>query len=174
MSKQKNNTKRSKVAKILLITIIAVLGVWIASYYVNLIGETRAEGGNPTEEKFVHPDISEIIADKPFPAEGQYCLACHQGIEPARPIGSKMMQQILEQGKKLGDPNGCVVCHGGTPSELKNKDKAHSGVSKGSLLAAFTPVPAALQVNDNTCGQCHKDHVYNVRLSMMNSDAGKR
>ena len=33
---------------------------------------------------------------------------------------------------------------------------------------SFTPVPA-LQVNNNTCGQCHVDHVYNVRLSMMNS-----
>lgn len=149
---------------------------WIVGYYAHLIGESRAESGQSAQdlsEHFVHPDISQIVESKPFPAEGQYCLACHQGIEPARPIGSEMMRQILVKGAELGDPNGCVVCHGGTPSELVDKEKAHSGVPKGSLLAAFTPVPAALQVNENTCGQCHADHVYNVRLSMMNSDAGK-
>jgi hypothetical protein len=157
----------------LTLAVVLLAGCWIAGYYINFIGEIRAEGGSSPQEKSVLPDISEIIAKKPFPAKGQYCLACHQGIEPARPIGSKMMQQILKLGKALGDPNGCVVCHGGTPSELHNQDRAHSGVPKGSLLAAFTPVPSALQVNNNTCGQCHKDHVYNVRLSMMNSDAGK-
>lgn len=119
-----------------------------------------------------HPDISKA-KDLHFPEEGKYCLACHQGIEPTRPLDSEMMKQILEKGAAMGDPNGCVVCHGGTPSETINKHKAHSGVPKGSTLAAFTPVPGALQVNDNTCGLCHIDHTYNVHRSLMNTDAGK-
>lgn len=119
-----------------------------------------------------HPDISK---DKSlgFPAEDKYCLACHQGIEPTRPLDSEMMKQILAKGTEMGDPNGCVVCHGGTPTETVNKHKAHSGVPKGSGLSAFTPVPGALQVNDNTCGLCHTDHTYNVHRSIMNTDAGK-
>lgn len=84
-----------------------------------------------------------------------------------------MMVQILAKGDQLGDPNGCVVCHGGTPSELRDADRAHSSAPKGSLLADFTPVPGALQVNENTCGQCHEDHTYNVHRSLMNTDAGK-
>jgi hypothetical protein len=176
MSTQKRNMLKRRTKNLFLTLLILFAAGWVVSYYVGIVSESRAESGlyaQQVSEPFVHPDISEIVAEKPFPAEGQYCLACHQGIEPTRPIGSRMMQQILEKGASLGDPNGCVICHGGTPSELHNKNKAHSGVPKGSLLAAFTPVPAALQVNDNTCGQCHADHVYNVRLSMMNSDAGK-
>lgn len=119
-----------------------------------------------------HPDISRL-KNLHFPAENQYCLACHQGIEPARPLDSEMMKQIQAKGTAMGDPNGCVVCHGGTPSETGNKHKAHSGVPEGSGLAAFTPVPGALQVNDNTCGLCHTDHTYNVHRSIMNTDAGK-
>lgn len=35
-----------------------------------------------------HPDISQ----QKFPAENAYCLSCHQGIEPARPLESEMMK----------------------------------------------------------------------------------
>ena len=119
-----------------------------------------------------HPDISRIEELK-FPAEGQYCLKCHQGIEPTRPLNSEMMRQILERGAAMGDPNGCVVCHGGNPHETTDKHRAHSGAPKGSPLKAFTPVPGALQVNEMTCGECHADHTYNVHRSLMNTDAGK-
>lgn len=119
-----------------------------------------------------HPDITQLPPQE-FPAPGQYCLACHEGIEPARPMESEMMRQIMERGAELGDPNGCVVCHGGTPSETADKHRAHRGAPKGSALKAFTPVPGALQVNDNTCGICHEDHTYNVHRSIMNTDAGK-
>ena len=119
-----------------------------------------------------HPEIS-LQENLKFPAEGKYCLACHQGIEPTRPLDSEMMKQILAKGASMGDPNGCVVCHGGNPMETRNKEKAHFGVPKGSKLMAFTPVPGALQVNENTCGLCHTDHTYNVHRSLMNSDAGK-
>ena len=63
-----------------------------------------------------HPKVAQQKNLK-FPAEGKYCLSCHQGIEPARPLDSKMMQEILAKGALLGDPNGCVVCHGGNPME---------------------------------------------------------
>ena len=124
--------------------VVLFVAGWIVNYYAGVVGSSRGKSGLFAQQtsEIVHPDISYVFASEPFPAEGKYCLACHQGIEPARPIGSKMMQQILEKGAALGDPNGCVICHGGTPDELEDKDKAHSGVPKGSLLAAFTPVPA--------------------------------
>lgn len=84
-----------------------------------------------------------------------------------------MMQAIFAKGRELGDPNGCVVCHAGTPAEIKDKDKAHSGAPAGSRLAAFTATPGALQLNEATCDQCHADHVYAVTRSHMNTDAGK-
>jgi hypothetical protein len=57
---------------------------------------------------------------KGFPAPNTACLAsgkCHAGIEPIRSHNSGMAQQIYAKGKALGDPNGCVVCHGGNPEE---------------------------------------------------------
>ena len=119
------------------------------------------------------PSAPESKASAAFPAEGKFCLSCHQGIEPTRPLSSGMMSEILAKGKALGDPNGCVVCHAGTPAETANKEVAHSGAPNGNKLAAFTPTPGALQINQNTCGQCHADHAYSVPRSLMNSDAGK-
>lgn len=118
-------------------------------------------------------DTLSAQATEPFPAPGQYCLACHEGIEPPRPATSDMMQQIWSRGNALGDPNGCVVCHGGRPGEIWSKYTAHAGKPEGSPLAAFTATPGALSVNEQTCGTCHADHTYNVRRSHMNTDAGK-
>ena len=141
-----------------------------ARYYINYWKESQATQQETTVQlPDGHPDISEAQ----FPESDGYCLKCHKGIEPARPLESEMMKQILAMGKKLGDPNGCVVCHGGTPSETVDKDRAHRGVPAGSKLKAFTPVPGSLQVNENTCGLCHSDHTYNVHRSIMNTDAGK-
>lgn len=119
------------------------------------------------------PQIMQQADTGSFPAGKQHCLACHEGIEPARPLQSGMMQAILAKGASMGDPNGCVVCHGGNPAETINSQRAHSGAPAGSRLTSFTPVPGALQVNDNTCGLCHGDHTYNVSRSNMNTDAGK-
>ena len=165
---------KSKLINLSLLVAIVIALVMIVGYYFSFLSE-HAEAANAPEQGIsaLLPENHPQINEQHFPAEDQYCLKCHQGIEPSRPLESKMMQQILELGKKLGDPNGCVVCHGGTPNETKNKDLAHHGVPKGSLLKAFTPVPSALQVNENTCGQCHKDHTYNVHRSIMNTDAGK-
>lgn len=156
-------------AVVALIVIGFIINYYFSYWSVATAGET---GSNVPVLPANHPDIS-TAENLRFPAEGAYCLACHQGIEPTRPLDSEMMKQILAKGAAMGDPNGCVVCHGGTTSETVNKHKAHSGVPKGSTLAAFTPVPGALQVNDNTCGLCHTDHTYNVHRSIMNTDAGK-
>ena len=152
---------------------IAILGI-TALYYRSYWEQTASAqelSRQATESNL--PEGHPAIGNQKFPAEGQYCLTCHQGIEPTRPLESEMMQQILAQGTKLGDPNGCVVCHGGTPNETVDKDRAHRGAPQGSKLKTFTPVPAALQVNEHTCGQCHADHTYNVHRSIMNTDAGK-
>ena len=164
------------------IPIIAVLLSigYIVNYYLHRDdgylylddGHSQEKYSTPVQMPANHPDISDVKSEK-FPAENAYCLTCHQGIEPSRPLESDMMKQILDKGKVLGDPNGCVICHGGNPKETKNKELAHSGAPKGNALKEFTPVPAALQVNENTCGLCHKDHTYSVRRSMMNTDAGK-
>ncbi len=153
-----------------LVTALMLAGV--VFYYVDAVPAAEAgesvHAAKGMEGATVVPEVGGS-----FPAEGQYCLTCHQGILPPRPFGSEMMKEILAKGAQLGDPNGCVVCHGGTPSETKNKTRAHSGVPKGSALAAYTPVPGAMQVNANTCGLCHKDHTYNAERSIMNTDAGK-
>ena len=164
---------------ILLVTGLLGITVFVCHYYFTYWQASTEEVSSvvTTDNETIelppgHPMVTQQKNLK-FPAEGKYCLSCHQGIEPTRPLDSKMMQEILAKGALLGDPNGCVVCHGGNPTETVDKDKAHRGVPKGSQLAAFTPVPGALQVNENTCGLCHKDHTYNVHRSLMNTDAGK-
>lgn len=146
--------------------------VYTGIYYLDFWRTTAA---NPSEETLVLPEGHPEIGQEglKFPAGGRYCLACHEGIEPQRPLSSEMMRRILERGAELGDPNGCVVCHGGNPAETRDKNRAHSGAPRGGRLKEFTPVPGALQVNENTCGVCHPDHAYNVRRSLMNTDAGK-
>lgn len=158
---------------IIILIIASILGV-ICLYYFSYWQDSQNEK-NGIEDITLpvgHPEIADV-KDTNFPAKGKYCLTCHQGIEPARPLNSKMMKEILAKGATMGDPNGCVVCHGGNPLETKDKHKAHSGVPSESTLKAFTPVPASLQVNENTCGLCHKEHVYSVHRSLMNTDAGK-
>ena len=165
------NTFCKKLTDALLASVMAATALFIINYYLNI---PTAEASTPDTGSLPDkPFVASTLPNKPFPAEKQYCLTCHQGIEPARPLQSAMMEHILKKGAEMGDPNGCVVCHGGNPHETINKDKAHSGKPAGSKLAGFTPVPGALQVNDNTCGLCHGDHTYNVHLSNMNTDAGK-
>ncbi|MFH1417896.1 MAG: cytochrome C [Planctomycetota bacterium] len=98
-------------------------------------------------------------------AEGSGCLPCHEGIEPIRETDSLMMRQILSMGRGMGDPAGCVVCHGGDPAATL-KEQAHGG-------AAFYPDPGSPWINANTCGQCHPDHVSAQWNSLMMTEAGK-
>jgi len=92
-------------------------------------------------------------------------LTCHEGIEPIREAGSKMMQQIVAAGRGRGDPAGCVVCHGGDPTAT-NIDDAHK-------VKPFYPDPSSPWINENTCGPCHPDHVDVQWNSLMMTEAGK-
>ena len=81
-----------------------------------------------------------------FPeAAGSGCMQCHRDIEPIREIGSEMLNQIMEKGKAMGDPAGCVVCHNGDPNETRDVELAHGGDD-------FYPDPGSPWVNAETCG----------------------
>jgi hypothetical protein len=84
-----------------------------------------------------------------------------------------MAKRIYELGRKMGDPNGCVVCHGGNPQEQKNAQIAHQGVPKGSQLKAFNRHSASMWINEKTCGLCHDKWVYALNRSVMQTEAGK-
>ena len=63
-----------------------------------------------------------------FPAAAESgCMACHGEIEPIREPESEMMRQIMTAGEAIGDPAGCVVCHGGNADERKDVEVAHGG-----------------------------------------------
>lgn len=170
---------KNKILKVLVLILFVVAIALSAKYYYSYFNDATTPAETINNDSLqddilaTHQNIWVNNGDGKFPSQGEKCLACHQGIEPPRPFGSLMMQQIFKRGEQMGDPNGCVVCHGGTPDETTNKDLAHKGVPLGSLLSDFTPVPAALQVNESTCGTCHKEHTYSVQRSIMNTDAGK-
>jgi hypothetical protein len=84
-----------------------------------------------------------------------------------------MAKKIYDRGGLLGDPNGCVVCHGGNPKETQDKKIAHSGAVKGGALDTYVPFPGSMWINDKTCGQCHPKHVYSLHRSVMQTEAGK-
>ncbi len=89
-----------------------------------------------------------------YPAPDTGCLAagkCHAGIEPIRAHNSEMARQIYAMGNKLGDPNGCVVCHGGDPTEEKDAAKAHSAAPTGGALDTFVLHSASVWVNEKIC-----------------------
>ena len=98
---------------------------------------------------------------------GGGCLACHRGIEPIREADSEMMRDIFALGRLQGDPDGCVVCHGGDPA-AEEKEAAHRG-------NAFYPDPGSPWINQKTCGTgtCHPDHVRVQWNSLMMTEAGK-
>ncbi|GAB4239348.1 MAG: selenite/tellurite reduction operon c-type cytochrome ExtM [Methyloligellaceae bacterium] len=109
-------------------------------------------------------------------AKEKGCLSCHQGIEAIREEGSQMLEQIRDLGKEYGDPEGCVVCHGGNP-QATTKDTAHKGAPKdlaeGAGPQTFYPDPGSIWIADRTCGQCHGDYAGRVKKSLMNTEAGK-
>ena len=111
-----------------------------------------------------------------FPAPGKGCLACHKGIEPIRQHQSKMMKEIYKLGAKVGDPNGCVVCHGGN-ANAETTQSAHQGTPdyfvnhKGPKN--FYPDPGSSWINENTCGMCHKEQVGAQMNSLMMTEQGK-
>ncbi len=111
-----------------------------------------------------------------YPAPNVGCLAtdkCHAGIEPIRAHDSPMAKQIYAKGAELGDPNGCVVCHGGNPKEEKDAKIAHTGAPEGGLVTTFVVHAGSVWVNEKVCGQCHKAYTYSQHRSIMQTEAGK-
>ena len=107
-------------------------------------------------------------------AKEKGCLSCHEGIEKF--TGGIMMEQIEALGPDYGDPAGCVVCHGGTPTGL-TAEEAHSGTVADLAEAdgphTFYPDPGAVWIADKSCGQCHDGYAERLKLSLMNTEAGK-
>ncbi len=102
------------------------------------------------------------------------CMKCHAGIELIREAGSEMLGSILERGAALGDPAGCVVCHGGDPAAT-DKAAAHAAAGGNDPHGApgFYPDPGSPWINDRTCGQCHPRRVDVQWRSLMMTEAGK-
>jgi hypothetical protein len=76
-----------------------------------------------------------------------------------------MMQKIIIQGRRLDDPSGCVVCHGGDPSAT-TQEGAHTN-------GDFYADPGSPWINELTCGQCHQELVKAQWNSLMMTEAGK-
>ncbi len=110
-------------------------------------------------------------------AKEKGCLSCHEGIESIRQSDSGMMAAIKALGGPQGDPEGCVVCHGGNPAAL-TAEEAHAGVSATAMPTGpktFYPDPGSIWIADQSCGQagCHMGYPYRMERSLMNTEAGK-
>ncbi len=106
-------------------------------------------------------------------AEG--CIDCHEGIEDIREPDSAMMLQIKAMGNVHGDPEGCVMCHGGNP-KASTVEEAHAGTPRTMPMTGpreFYPDPGSIHIAENTCGQCHLGYVYRLERALMNTEAGK-
>lgn len=116
------------------------------------------------------------LGNTAFAAGGCTTKDCHAGIRDIVPMELEMMQLIKNKGQKHGDPDGCVICHGGNPNTRKKK-KAHQSIPRSLKTTAgpkdFYPAPGALSIAHNTCGACHAGYVTKVKQSLMNTEAGK-
>ncbi|HXV59977.1 MAG TPA: cytochrome C, partial [Vicinamibacteria bacterium] len=84
----------------------------------------------------------------------------------------KMMEQIRARGRKLGDPEGCVVCHGGTPSAT-TKEEAHRSEPQPMGPERFYPNPGSFFVAERTCGQCHQGYARRLLKSSTGTETAK-
>ncbi len=122
--------------------------------------------------------LSGLLGFASFAAAAGGCTTakCHQGISDIRAAGSEMMQTIKNNGSQHGDPDGCVMCHGGNPKATR-KEEAHRGIPATLKMApgpkAFYPDPGSIWIAENSCGACHVGYGYRARLSLMNSETGK-
>ncbi len=107
-------------------------------------------------------------------SEESGCLSCHSGIE--RFSDGAMMTAIEGMGAAHGDPGGCVICHGGTPSAT-TAEAAHSGAPAVLTTAGgaemFYPDPGSVWIANRTCGLCHSGYAEALEKSLMNTEAGK-
>ncbi len=100
--------------------------------------------------------------------------SCHEGIASIRDQSSGMMQQILERGREAGDPEGCIVCHGGDPAAATAEAAHYSAkAAHGSAARPFYPDPGSPWINAHTCGLCHAELIDTQWNSLMMTEAGK-
>lgn len=116
--------------------------------------------------------VPAVVSDALVSEKG--CLACHEGIE--RFTDGPMQETIEAMGADHGDPGGCVICHGGTPTGT-TADEAHRGtpaaLSDSDGPQMFYPDPGSVWIAQNTCGQCHAGYAERLIKSLMNTEAGK-
>jgi hypothetical protein len=109
------------------------------------------------------------------PNSGCTASKCHAGIASIRAPGSKMMQAIIKRGG-AASPQGCAVCHGGTPAAV-TKEEGHRGAPEALQRkkgpTTFYPDPGSPWINAHTCGPCHPVQVRNQHNSLMMTEAGK-
>ncbi|MCG8639805.1 MAG: hypothetical protein MI862_08710 [Desulfobacterales bacterium] len=111
-----------------------------------------------------------------FAEGGCTASGCHAGIKDIVPMELEMMQLIKQTGQRHGDPDGCVVCHGGNPYATKKKNAHRSvpaGLKRGIGPKDFYPDPGSIRIVQNTCGVCHPGYLYRTNRSLMNTEAGK-
>lgn len=120
--------------------------------------------------------LSLMASPMAFAARGCSTQDCHAGISDIVPEELQMMQTIKMNGQMHGDPDGCVVCHGGNPKATK-KEEAHKGIPATLAQSPgpkdYYPDPGSIWIADNTCGACHPGYVHRTKLSLMNTEAGK-
>ncbi|MFW2365500.1 MAG: cytochrome C [Desulforhopalus sp.] len=111
-----------------------------------------------------------------YAAGGCSTQECHQGIANIKPDDHEMMRTIKMNASQHGDPDGCVMCHGGNP-KATTKEEAHKGVPPTLRIAPgpkdYYPDPGSIWIAENTCGACHPGYVYRSKLGLMNTEAGK-
>ncbi len=101
---------------------------------------------------------------------------CHSGLASIKPENDEMLRTIKMNGSQHGDPDGCIMCHGGNP-KATTKEEAHKGVPATLKFSPgpkdFYPDPGSIWIADNSCGACHPGYVYRATISLMNTEAGK-
>ncbi|MCH2108713.1 MAG: cytochrome C [Polyangiaceae bacterium] len=129
------------------------------------------------------PGQTETARTSPLSSwSGQGCTqsSCHGGIEKIRSLDSPMMKEILARGVAVGDPDGCVPCHGGQP-RAKTAAAAHQGAPvefrssdpKQHGPQDFYSDPSSPWINEHSCGPCHLNLVQAQWSSLMMTEAGK-
>ncbi len=153
----------------LLMAWLALAGVVFGACVDRASGPADGEVGARTPAREPPPPVQ-------WSGEGCTASGCHAGIEAIRQPGSGMLTALRERGAAYGDPDGCVVCHGGDP-QATGVPAAHEGAAPSLAEEggpeAFYPDPASPWINDRTCGQCHAELVQAQWNSLMMTEAGK-
>lgn len=163
---------------------------WLASFATAFVlvgggglalGSCRSDapaGDDLLEVSSLRPidDPARQVDDAVWSNTGCTRTGCHDHVEPIRDPGSEMMQRIRDRGDAFGDPDGCIVCHGGSLEAVAAADAHHGAVpalaDEGGPDAFFAD-PASPWVNARSCGQCHAELVSAQHNSLMMTEAGK-